>query len=283
VEIVSADYRETSAEVRRDIKQHRGAELADCDRIREHAIGMFEKWTGRGVESTADGLVVAIFARSTDTFTCAVRNLRLGYGAQAAMLNRSLFEDMADAHWIPTDPEAAESRYKDHHEHGRMLLADTMATFTHWYPDLDIPEFDADERKRLDDLFGKYGQRAWSTLNLHERVTLIRDQWNAETDREALRFMHAVAHRENNQLLHVSAQGLGTVVEVDPADGRPAFRVGPRPDMARRALFGSYWTFTQTITLVIDNFAFPMSEKDRTSMFTMNNFDRPHDPESLRF
>jgi hypothetical protein len=41
---------------------------------------MFEKWTGRGIKS--DGLVVAIFARSTDRFTCAVRNLRLGYGAQ---------------------------------------------------------------------------------------------------------------------------------------------------------------------------------------------------------
>jgi uncharacterized protein DUF5677 len=147
---MSGDYREASAEVRRDIRDHHGEELADCDRIREHAVAMFETWTGRGIESTADGLVVAIFARSTDTFTCAVRSLRLGYGAQAAMLNRSLFEDMVDAHWIITDPDTAAARYQDHHEHGRMLLADSIASFPDMYPRIDAPEFDPDERKRLD-------------------------------------------------------------------------------------------------------------------------------------
>lgn len=279
---MSGDYREASAAVRRDIKDHHGDELADCDRIREHAVGMFENWTGRGIESTADGLVVAILARSTDTFTCSLRNVRLGYGAQAAMLNRSLFEDMADAHWVNTDPETAEARYSDHDEHGRMLLAETVATFPDMYPHIDFPEFDPAERKRLDKAFGDFGQKPWSGLSLHERVKLIKDQWTTGMDREGLRFMHVLAHRENNQTLHVSAQSLGAVVALDDS-GRPAFRVGPRPDMVRRAMFGAFWTFTQTITLVIDRFGFPMTEGERAAMFSAESFHRPDDPDALRF
>jgi hypothetical protein len=225
---MSGDYREASAEVRRDIKDHHGDELADCHRIREHAVGMFENWTGRGIESTADGLVVAIFSRSTDTFTCSARNVRLGFGAQAAMLNRSLFEDMVDAHWIVTDPDTAAARYGDHHEHGRMLLADTVASFPDMYPNIDLPEFHPAERKRLDKAFGDFGQKPWSGLGLHERLKLIKDQWTTEADHEGLRFMHALAHRENNQTLHVSAQSLGAVAEVDES-GRPAFRVARGP------------------------------------------------------
>ena len=175
---------------------------------------MFENWTGRGIESTADGLVVAIFARSTDTFTCSVRNLRLGYGAQAAMLNRSLFEDMADAHWIVTDPETAESRYREHHQHGRMLLADTVASFPEMYPHIDLPEFDPEERARLNEAFGPFGHKPGRASASTNACNSSRIEW---TDRgrpaRALRFMHALAHRENNQTLHVSAQSLGSVVE----------------------------------------------------------------------
>jgi hypothetical protein len=81
----------------RDIKARATARSwTTATRIREHAAGVFKNWTRRAIESAADGLVAAIFARSTDTFTSAVRSVRLGYGAQAAMLNRSLFGDMVD-------------------------------------------------------------------------------------------------------------------------------------------------------------------------------------------
>jgi Family of unknown function (DUF5677) len=206
---MSGDYRDSSIEVRRDIREHHAAELADCDRIREHAVGMFENWTGRGIERTADGLVVAIFARSTDTFTCAVRNIRLGYGAQGAMLNRSLFEDMVDGHWIVTDPDTAEARYPDHHDHGRMLLADTVASFPDMYPDVALPEFSDEERKHLNKMFGDYGQKPWSGLSLHERVKLIQHHWTTEIDREGLRFHQDWPPRRTAPLASVLSHALG--------------------------------------------------------------------------
>lgn len=271
---MAGDYRAESQEARRDIKEHLSGELADCDRVWEHAVGMFEDWTGRPIKSGADGIVAAILARSTNTFYCAVRSIRTGYGPQGAMLDRSLFEDMADAHWVVTDPDTAETRYRDHHTHGRMLLTDTIKNFRDMYPNIELPTFDAEERERLDKMFGDFGQKPWSGLNLHERVKLIAGHWASEADQKTLRFMHALAHRENNQTLHVSAQSLEAVMELDQS-GRPAFRVGPRPEMVRRALFGAYWTFIQTVTLAIDYFEFPMTEDERTAMFSLDSFRQP--------
>ena len=45
--------------------------------------------------------------------------------------------------------------------------------------------------------------------------------------------------------------------------------------MVRRAMFGPYWTFTQTTTHVIDHFGFPVAPDDRAAMFAMDNFLGP--------
>src|SRR5689334_3667467 len=45
-------------------------------------------------------LLLAIFARSTLTYRAIMQLCRGGFGEQADMLNRSLFEDMAAAHWV---------------------------------------------------------------------------------------------------------------------------------------------------------------------------------------
>jgi hypothetical protein len=66
------------------------------------------------------------------------------------MLNRSLFEDMIDVHWVAIEEEAAERCYADHLQHGRMLLADAVAKYPESYAEIDLPEFDADERLTLD-------------------------------------------------------------------------------------------------------------------------------------
>lgn len=279
---MSGDYRDASVEVRRDIGKHFADALADCDRIREYAVGMFENWAGRRIESTADALVKAIFARSTDTFTCVMRCVRLGYGAQAAMLNRSLFEDMVDAHWIATAPDTAAEQYADHHKHGQMLLADAAATFPAIFAKEDLPESDPEERKRLDGLFGKRGTKSWSQLNIYERVDAIRHQWTSEDGREALRFMLVVAHRENNQALHVSAQSLHAASVTDDS-GRTTFLVGPRTGMVNRSMFGAFWTFAQTISLVLDRFDFPTTSSEREAMFSTAHFSLPDDPDALRF
>jgi hypothetical protein len=115
---MSGDYWEVSGAVRRDIKDDPGEELPDCDRIRADAVGRFENWIGRGIESTADGMVVALLARSTDTFTCPLGSVRLGCSRTC---------------WMRTGSPLIQRRPRrdilDHHDHARMLLADAVATF----------------------------------------------------------------------------------------------------------------------------------------------------------
>lgn len=64
------------------------------------------------------------------------------------VLNRSLFEDMVDAHWVIIDPETAEARYSDHNDHTQMLRADAVATFPDMYPERPSSVGEAPTRAR---------------------------------------------------------------------------------------------------------------------------------------
>jgi hypothetical protein len=254
------------------IEDEFGARIRACERLYEYAKGLTKSWPGRPLEDTADGLIAALFGRSLDTFKAAITLASQGYGAQAAMLNRSLFEDMVDAHWVATDPDAATQRYSDHHDHGRMLLADAVRKYPEHYADIKLPEFDEAERKRLDDLYTRWGSKPWSGINLHTRVGLVEHHWKDEASRNTLWFFHDIAHRENNQTLHVSAASLNANVRLSEDSETLSFHVGPRPDMIDRALFGAFWIFDATIGLVHERFGIELDDNTRAEVFTSRDF-----------
>jgi hypothetical protein len=259
------------------IEEEFGPQIRACERLYECAKALTKAWPGRPVEDTPDGLIVSLFTRSLDTFMAAVRLASRGYGAQAQMLNRSLFEDMIDVHWVATDPEAAKQRYKDHHQHGRMLLADAVSKHPDHYAEIELPEFDAEERKELDRLYGQWGSKSWSGINLHQRVGLVEHHWKDDAARQTLRFFHDIAHRENNQTLHVSSAGFNANVEVSSEGDQLSFRVGPRLDALDRALFGSFWIFDNTIGLIFERFEIQLDDDMRKEVFTLKDFVRLSD------
>jgi hypothetical protein len=250
-------------------KKFRG-KIDGCERLLAYAQGLLSDWPGRAIENVPDGLILALFARSSDTATGAVRLAADGYGAQASMLNRSLFEDMIDVHWIATEEEAAERCYADHLQHGRMLLADAVAKYPEFYAEIDLPEFDADERRALDREYGRFGHKSWTKVNLHHRVSGVEHHWSEAVGRDTLHFFHDIAHRENNQTLHVSSATLGKNLEF--SDGEVGLIVGPREDMVERALFGSFWIFDATIGLLLDRFGIDLDEERRAAIFSSREF-----------
>ena len=256
------------------IDQEFGPQIRACDRLYEYAKDLTKVWPGRPIEDTPDGLIISLFTRSLDTFQAAVRLASLGYGAQASMLNRSLFEDMIDAHWVATYPEAAKQRYQDHHQHGRMLLADAVAKHPEHYEEIELPEFDPVERKTLDGRYGRFGSKSWTATSLHERVGLVEHHWKDDASRRTLHFFHDIAHRENNQTLHVSSAALNANVDVSSVGEQLQFRVGPRPDMLDRALFGSFWIFDNIIGLILERFEIEMDDYTREEVFTAKHFVR---------
>jgi hypothetical protein len=68
------------------------AEQADCEELLAFAKGMLYPWSGNPRRRVHDGILMAEGARATKSYQAAVALCGLGFGEQAAMLNRSIFE-----------------------------------------------------------------------------------------------------------------------------------------------------------------------------------------------
>lgn len=235
--------------------------LGACLELRDLAASL-HPWRGRPIailERPHERLMAAIFARSFTTYWSAVELASSGFGHQAAMLNRSLVEDMVDLHWITIDSERAITQFRDHELHSRMLTADAARES---YGDMldreQIPTFDENERKRLDDLFGPHGERSWTGLNVHKRVAAIAPMWGDR--RDALQFYRRVVHRDNNQLLHLSALAMQRVITSETDDSLHV-KIGPQPIRIDQALIAAFWVFAQMLDLMIKVFDLPVREQ----------------------
>ena len=241
-----------------------GKELAACEALRDFLLEMVRPWAGRTLdpERTEDALLAALLARSSNTFWASIELSRMGFGDQALMLNRSLFEDMVDAHWVTVQPDIAAARYGEHLEHSQMIMAEALAHHPTFIEPDELPVFEPARRMELDRFFGTFGQRSWTGIGLHERVELIEHLWTNEQAREHLHFFRRVVHRMNNQRLHASAEAFNRLLRSRNAT-EVAFRLGPSGEGVDEALFGAWWTFLQIESLVIDHFDFPQETRQR--------------------
>jgi Family of unknown function (DUF5677) len=237
-------------------------QLAASQRLLDAVAEYSSDWRGHGgraFQDAADVLIHTIFARSTRTYEAVVTHLgNRGFGEQAAMLNRSLFEDMVDAHWVSLNRELAVERLHQHHRYSNRLKLDIAEGFPEYFgdelPDLS-PSMDETQRRQLKSIFGTYGERSWTGLSLHARFAAIEQCWTDETARRQARFFHLWIHRENNETLHPSAYSLANVGS--PASGGENelhFMTGSTEHLLGHALLCAYWTYVQTVTLVFQSF-----------------------------
>ncbi len=142
---------------RADIKR----QLVHCGRLLRTVEEYASDWRGHGggpFRTTADVLLQTLLARSARTYEAIIGPLgRHGFGEHSAMLNRSLFEDMVDAHWVSLHPDLAVQRLREHHRYSNRLKLDVAHGFPEYFgsdlPDQD-PPMDAAERQHLAGIFG---------------------------------------------------------------------------------------------------------------------------------
>ncbi len=261
-------------------KEYKG-EIRACEELRNFALARFEPWSGRAIEDgalpgvlSADQIIAMELGRSTKTYRASLALARQGYAEQAAMLNRSLFEGMAVAHWVHSNE--AEARERFHRavrfdEHLRMTLLRNVG----W---LEEEEENGDSEinpSELDELardFGKYGERMWTGHSgLRGLIEDIEDQWTTDHSRKTLWDFLRVAHRDNNQMLHSTVSGLASAASMNTRDG---FRLWAGPSNVRidTALFGTYWIYSNTFTLVMERFELPGEDEFQT-MVARQEFD----------
>lgn len=228
-------------EALRAIGKIHAKELQAGEDLRDLLLEAVRPWGGRALDPNRpeDPLLAALLSRSATTFWAAIELCRIGFGEQALMLNRSLFEDMVDAHWVTLDPAIAQTRYAEHLEHGQMIMGEALAKHPRLFEPDDIPGFDQVRREKLDGVFGKFGQRSWTGIDIHKRVELIEHLWTDDMAREQLHFFRRVVHRMNNQRLHASAEALNRTLR-RASETEAAFRLGPDGEGIAQALFGAW-------------------------------------------
>lgn len=209
-------------------------------------------------------LLLAVFARSTLTYRSIMQLCRGGYGEQADMLNRSLFEDMAAAHWISLHREEAVQRIEQHHQHSRLLWNRMLER----RPDLGEPVNVVLEKAtvaQLDHLFGEHGTRPWLGLSMWELVTEIEQMWPDDEGRQQLWRFFELAHRANNQKLHLSSFSVNRAVRAREEGGEVVFEYQASPSIdgggpVGPALFGALWIYWQLTGLIWDAYEIPQGE-----------------------
>lgn len=192
-------------------------------------------------------------ARSYRTYLVVVHLCKCGYGLQAAMLNRTLFEDMISAHWAIKHPKAAATRMAEHDAYTATLRGEEYTRHGINKPlGKNLPTYTRKQRERLDKRYRR-GSSGWTGRSVPAMVKDVESLWSAP-DRHLLHQMHDIAHRANNTLLHHSATSVSqsvTVREDDEGD-TVIFNVGPTRDFIRPALGFALWTLPNTFSLLLE-------------------------------
>lgn len=194
------------AEVKEVIAERYASELNACRRLQGFADSQWEPpWEGRPPAAEHELLIAAETAHAAKTFRAVITLVEVGFGEQAAMLNRGLFEGMAVAHWVASNSEKAVERYRSQSRHTRLLWAQTIRRLEWDGPAGALPEPKAGELEALGEMFGPYGTRRWTGhRNLPEVIREIEDQWDDQGRQQPWTF-HDVAHRDNNLVLRSGA------------------------------------------------------------------------------
>jgi hypothetical protein len=186
-----------------------------------------------GSEPIAGGalMLVAQATRAHHTFEAVISAASMGRGVQAAMLNRSLYDDALDIHWTAANlddaPELAD-------QHDRFIaLAEHELEASH---DQAKRNLTVDEQAELGALITAYGgpRRAflarWHRASAEECLELVHERWKSEPDAEALLdYLFGPTQKRNNLMLHGSPTSYRQTFADSGNGKRTLNRAGPDP------------------------------------------------------
>jgi hypothetical protein len=198
-------------------------------------------------ENLVARLLHRTYVRGSKTFQAAYLLAGRGYGVQAGMLNRALYEDMLVAHWVKLNPESAPDRYGRHRLLSVERMRGSMKKHKVGEEFLHLPVLTRQEREEYAQ---EFGNRSWTGLSLDEIATEVQTEWGERPlERDLFWWVFDIAHRFNNLLLHHSAIGLGLAAEHEDEE-LVRLDVGPSKTHIHGALFVSFYSYAHLMSLV---------------------------------
>jgi hypothetical protein len=247
-------------EVRTNVEQEFDLELAAVRNLDSFSDSVIETWQANaGNRGEADRVLTLSVARGTTAFKACQRLILGGFGREAQMLNRVMFEGMAVAHWVAANPDDAAVRFKEANEFEIYLLRKRVSEEN---PELDQPtgagELTPEEVKSAERKFGRNNERLWTGhRHVWDLVNVIEGQWE-EPGRSALRMYLRDEHQRNTKQMHASASALfGLALDPDVSrEGRKGMtvRLGPGPEEIDGALLGAFFNHSNLLSLVISHY-----------------------------
>lgn len=265
------------AELRKRLPRHFEA----CDAILARVGGEAEAWRGRGSNDTSDRIVVAIWSRSLKTFMAVVHLCEGGFGEQAAMLNRSLFEDLADLAWARAHPEDAVRNFDEHERFDMLHSLDTARKHPRFG---DLPALSPDGEAELAHLRKRFDPKrggGWTRLSLYQRLKQSERIWTDEADRDTVWAWYEIAHYRHNTYLHTTPWALSQTFKGVQDDTTAVFRAGPSDEMVAASLYAGAWTIVASSNLVLNHFHTPDVEQFALACICDINTMLPMSPEQF--
>jgi hypothetical protein len=188
-------------------------------------------------------------ARAYNFYEAGLVLAHRGYGEQALVVARSLFETMLDQHWVANNPRLAAPRWTEHSAFWQKDLERKAAVSA----GRDLPKFsdeEAREQKRLRQEYGK----SFTGLSTGEKVALLEraDLRYGIPERHVaeLRRLADVVLHEANLRMHTSAYAEDAVAMMVASPLR-MFELGAAVDLVPRALHLASWTYLRSVHLLV--------------------------------
>jgi hypothetical protein len=204
-------------------------------------------------------LVLRTLARGRGTFGTIVDLAENGRTLQAAMLGRSLFEDMVVAHWLVLhhdDPDWLVQRFNAHADAMRLHDVTVRRQMRLGSAD-DVSDLHGREHD-LREQFGRFAERDWwgktrdgQRISMPQLVARLADEKRFQPrlrgDEPILEQYYALQQKAWTQALHHTA--VGTLVGQSDGGVFPRSVAGPSRSLI---LFGNYWVFGQLIFVALE-------------------------------
>jgi hypothetical protein len=263
--------------VRGNVEREFNLELAAVRNLDTFSDSLVETWReSRGNRGEADRIITLSVARGMTTFKACQRMILGGFGREAQMLNRAMFEGMAVAHWVAANPDEAGIRFREANEFEIHLMRKRVAEID---PDLEIPagpgQLTPEAIKSAERKFGRNNERLWTGhRNVWELIDAIEDQWE-EPGRSALRVYLRDEHQRNSKQMHASASALFGLA-LDPQASQEGHqgmtvRIGPGPEEIDGALLGAFFSHSNLLSLVISHYELGAEAEAAMKRVTIEN------------